>query len=168
MDQQRFDDLTRAFSRVPSRRTFLKALAGGALGLFASRAGAGDVDAAQDRNARKPRCTSNADCGACGVCQNGTCKASDAACPSCAVCDGKTLTCRSNCRNGQLCCGETGTCGPKGVCCASEADCNDCQDCVNGTCVASSLMEGRECGDCKRCRNGACSESDPRLLCDGV
>jgi hypothetical protein len=167
MDGPRFDDLARSLSRAPSRRSLLKTLAGAALGVFASRIDAGSATAAQRGNPRQPRCTSDADCGGCGVCQDGRCRTNDDACPACARCDSQTLTCRSACRRGELCCGETGTCGPVGVCCALEDDCGPCQDCVNGTCVALPYLEGRECGDCKRCRNGACSQTDPNLFCAG-
>lgn len=176
MDRQRFDDLTRVLAKgadrrttgVSSRRTVLKALVGSVLGVVATRTVEDDAVDAAGKNGKRPRRTSDAARGACGVCQNGRCTSNDAACPGCAVCDASSPTCRSKCRRGQLCCGETGVCGPVGVCCAGEADCGECQDRVDGTCVPSPLMQGRECGDCKRCRGGACSVSDPRILCDGV
>lgn len=70
MDEARFDRIARAVGSRASRRAALVALAGAGLG--------GAVGIAQPREAAAKQCRKNRQCGVCGRCKNGKCKARQA------------------------------------------------------------------------------------------
>jgi len=98
-------------------------------------------------------CTSDSDCPAGQVCQNGECVAAPS--PEC--------TWNSDCPAGQIC--QNGECvaaPPAG--CTSDSDCPTGQVCQNGECVAAPTPECTWNSDCPAgqiCQNGACVAASP-------
>lgn len=99
MDDQRFDRLAKLVATTPSRRTFLKALGGGAGALAVAGFGVGDASAA--REPRIPRCH-NGKCHNGLVCCDGLCLESccvgiGEGCSSCDECCGDTVCYHGTC-----------------------------------------------------------------------
>ena len=111
MDGKRFDTIAVLFAHTVSRRTGVKALAGGALGALLGARAAPDAAAA--------------------------CKALQAICSTAGECcqDGGATSCDSTARGSGIeqRCGSaifTRCCRPVGGVCASECDCCDTVDCI--------------------------------------
>ena len=169
MDAERFDALTRRLGRGASRRSVLKGLAAGALGVLGARrwpataqTGAGCPTTGGSAGATfcgQP-CTTEADCGgyfdACEYCdlnapsggEPGTCASLCGACGYCA-----SGTCWNNCPACFLCDHTTGVC--EGGC----GECEVCDDTVGlpgyvwGQCVPAACPPGQGCDPV----SGACA-----------
>jgi hypothetical protein len=181
MDGRRFDQLTRAFGKSPTRRHFLRALAVSIAGavLAVTEVDASDAkqsskpqESPKPRKPRKPRkpkkpeklevCRNNADCGECGLCDrsSGLCYVDPVGCGSsaCHTCDPATLTCIPL-PDASFCEG-CGSC-LAGVCTPDSGACNECQKCSGDlTCVPDRDLDLDECGStgCHLCMAGECRQ----------
>ena len=140
MDGQRFDDVARLIGAGASRRSVLKGLSGGLLGI-AGIGVAARVARAQDATP----CVDDGDCSDCEVCAKTLCIA------NCTAGEGDSC-----CDAGETCNAETGTCDVVVAECQGDADCADCEACAEGTCVFDcTLGEGDAC-----CADGAVCNDD--------
>jgi hypothetical protein len=147
MDQNRFDDLTRALARGTSRRQALKLLGGGLAGSLLAFLGVGEA-AADDCKRNGKACKKNKQCCS-GNCANGFCAPLCPPCDACSTCSGGT--CVSSCGSGE-------TCDPTGIC-------------VPVPNLVICTCEGRVIGSCPvACADGLthctdlCAEEDRSLL----
>jgi hypothetical protein len=122
MDQDRFDNLTRALARGTSRRQALKLLGGSLAGGLLSFLGVGDA-AADDCKRNGKACKKNKQCCS-GNCADGFCAPLCPPCDACSTCSGGT--CVSRCGPGQDCLGN-GTCATP---CTTNVDCPGCTACA--------------------------------------
>jgi hypothetical protein len=134
MDQNAFDDLTRALARGTSRRQALKLLGGSLAGGLLAVLGVGEAAADDTCKPIGKKCKKNSQCCS-GNCANGTCAPT---CPSANVCGSTCLTapCDAN---------QCLTCDPTSGTCAS--NCTSDQTCSNGVCCASGKV-GLSNGTC--------------------
>jgi len=158
VDDQKFDALAKglASGRV-SRRTLVRALGGGMLGVLAAAAGRADPAAAQAacRGAGHP-CEGTQACCAGLVCQ--------------ASGPGGALRCTA-CRPG------TKACGAACAACCSDSDCSGATchtgTCQNGACTLTPVTDGTACDDGNKCtqtdtcQNGACVGGNP-VVCTAL
>src|SRR5688572_16782711 len=137
MDQQRFDDLTRKLSRLPSRRAFLKAVAGAATAALAGRTAA---EAQPDKKLWKQKCKTHSDCPAGAACVNNHC-----ACPpGTTLCHADSIF--AGCVDLQT---DHDNCGACGIGCSIN------MECIDGACRCPEPLD--DCGE------GGCTDiaSDP-------
>src|SRR6478736_1632131 len=136
MDKQKFDALTRAFAMGTSRRTAIKGLFGGAVGVAVAST---RLDFA---GAQGTPCTPETvldDCPLDNECEQATCE--------------------QGVGTEQFFCTYSSTCElnccPGGVCaeCCSDDDCDGCDICDSGTCISS-------CTACQECEGGLCADLD--------
>ena len=144
MDKQKFDALTRAFAMGTSRRTAIKGLFGGAVGVAVAST---RLDFA---GAQGTPCTPETvldDCPLDNECEQATCE--------------------QGVGTEQFFCTYSSTCElnccPGGVCaeCCSDDDCDGCDICDSGTCISS-------CTACQECEGGLCADLDDGVCCDGT
>ena len=131
MDGARFDDLTRALGAARSRRTALRALAGGLAAAVTGFARPGAAEAA--------RCGREGE--ACGCCQRGLTCAGGACCPNDRVCGGARCPAGTACQGG-ACVRAGGGGGSPGGCPTGQALCN-------GACL-DTTSDPANCGACGR------------------
>lgn len=141
MDDRRFDALTRAFARGASRRTAIKGLFGGAVGVAVASTRLNPAGAQRT-------CTPDtvlADCPLPDTCTTATCEPS-----------GEAYYCAYRTCPGGICC--------NGVCqteCCDASHCGACETCNGGFCEYA-------CSDCARCEGGACIPKTSGICCGGV
>ena len=178
VDKNRFDDLTKTLAGGASRRSALKALAGGAAGALAGligRPAAAAPPAGKGPNKsdccppEAPRlcggltcsaCCADADCGAGSFCSNGTCVSG--ACPTPTTCTNSSTI--SYCDEAQTCVcvqtteGSTACINPAGITCSEPGGapvCTSSADCGPGTVCVVDIC----CGETKSICIAVCSES---------
>src|SRR5262245_43960997 len=130
MDGHRFDALARRVALSGTRRALLRAatttLGTGLAGMFGRQ---GRATARFQPSDEPIPCTSQDQCGVCGICHRGQCFPK---CPlACETCDPATGACRSTCKACEACSaggGETGGCLP--MCSPTCQRCNE----QNNTC----------------------------------
>jgi hypothetical protein len=146
MDSDRFDQLARALSVSPPRRSILGlALAGGTGFLL----GFADVGAKKKHKHKKKKCKSGTKkCGKKCIGVTNCCSAAD--CGTSGACSGGACICATGFKSCQ------GTCIADDACCAS--DCGPCESCQGSSCVYA-------CQDDQECVSGQC-ECTPNS-CDG-
>ncbi len=144
MDNQRFDALTRAFAMGTSRRTAIKGIFGGAVGVAVAttrldRAGAQTCEERVDcENVQQESCTD--------ICPEGSQPGNNRGLSG-VCCTGNGLCCSNNCVNG-VCDGTE----PE---CSSDGDCGACQECEGGACVDLTCCDS-ECEPCSSCVDDGC------------
>ena len=129
MDGARFDDFTRALGAARSRRTALRALAGGLAAAVTGLSRPGGGEAA--------KCGKEGE--ACGCCQSGLSCTGGTCCPDDRVCNGACCPAGTACQDGACVRAGEGK-GSPGGCPAGQARCN-------GTCVAI-MSDLANCGAC--------------------
>jgi len=147
VDQQRFDELTKAIASGVSRRGVLKTLAVGAVGGLLGLVGARGAAAKRPPPTPPPcqylgaACSVGSDC--CStMCCFGQCVALNTN-QNCGACDHQ-CTFQQLCQGGRCCQGD-------GVSCATDGDCCFGYPCVNGVCTRPCLSSGSFClsdGEC--------------------
>lgn len=167
MDQNRFDDLTRALVDRPSRRGVLKAAVGTIIAGMATVTGRG-IDAAPRCKRIAQACQTSADCCP-GDLGNGDvyCAPNGKKSKTCQVCPSGTVACKGGCTN--VLGSDAGNCGACGQSCTGGRVCvgGQCQ-CPSGTtecggaCV-NTTSDPVNCGGCGRrcplnedCEAGTC------------
>jgi hypothetical protein len=111
-------------------------------------------------------------CGECGSCQGGRCRAQKDKCSHCASCTAtrdRTYICKSRCTHGDRCCPDPDNhCVAADACC-NDADCPECQSCVDDACKPNPDNEGKDCGgsSCSVCKNGQCVAKADNFECPG-
>jgi hypothetical protein len=173
MEQDRFDDLTRALARGTSRRQALKLLGGSLAGGLLAFLGVGE--AAAD-NLCKPigkKCNKTSQC--CGVanatvtcngtCQVGACKAGFGNCDDNPANGCETpLNTNTNCGACGNACTEDQTCQdgkcvsvcPPSPACSDTCHCDPGQTCVNGTCCSGQVCGSTCCDFFETCCGSTC------------
>ena len=142
MDKVKFDALTRAFATGTSRRTAIKGLFGGAVGVAVAGTHLSGARAGRDMTCTPGTVLS--DCPLQNECESATC--ADNSCVYSGGCQGE-------------CCG--------GVCqeCCDSSDCDGCEVCDSGTCIFA-------CTDCQECEgiNGSatCVDRSDGICCGGT
>jgi hypothetical protein len=173
MDRNRFDALTRQFGLQRSRRTALKGLAGGVLGLGTAERTLAQVST--ERATCNQGCLESSDCNAGLRCSNKLCVAILDSRQQCLVsrdCPRDFESCVNNrCVNQSTCreCNEDSDCPSGWRCrdltcrevgsCSRDQDCGANELCCRGTCRVSD-RHCRDTADCRRgerCRRRCCS-----------
>ena len=101
-----------------------------------------------------PQCTTNADCGNCEKCENGTCVADTTS---------EECKCPGGCGKCEVC--ENGACVADTTSeeCQCPGGCGKCEVCVNKTCVPDTTSEECKCpdgcGECEVCEKGTCVQT---------
>ena len=154
MDKQKFDALTRAFATGSSRRTAIKGIFGGAVGVAVAThpprprrcAGSGRVCAGNGRRglSASRRVHHGPPAWTARVLYSGGCE-------DCDVCDTLSGTCINQCGACEDCAG--------GQCYST---CSGCESCVGGQCVSY-------CTDCQKCQGqGVCVDLSDGVCCGGT
>jgi hypothetical protein len=170
VDADRFENLLRTLTDMPSRRDALRLVVGSALGLLGGMGVAADAPRVAARNCKKIKnkkrrkkclakaCTPNCDRTICG---DDGCGGSCGSCVAPAQCQGGRCVCVPNCTN-RVCgsdgctgsCG-TGLCPATGQSCTAAGQCvcpTDAPDICGGACVAAcGQTQARNPGTCDCC-----------------
>jgi hypothetical protein len=149
MDQERFDDLTRALATSQTRRGFLGTVAAAlAAALTAAESSAAPkVDKPSKCYGAGSHCTNARQCCS-GMCLNRQCAPEIA--PECVA----DLDCPVN----EVC--QAGSCVPADPDpeCDENSPCAPVNMCVDGVCVPKPCTTHEDCGGCLACQDGYCAE----------
>ncbi len=170
MDQQRFDDLTRALATGTSRRRMLRGLTGGVLGGVLGLAGLQEASAAC--RVIDQKCDANNPCCKGAKCANRHCVCKTAA--GYEACLGPGSRC-INTNTDEAHCGACFTpCPPTATCVDGACVCPNGTTPCNGQCV-NTLTDENNCGSCGYicpdrgvCAEGGCFCPTPSYYCQNV